>query len=135
MAHISTIVPLPSSAPDLPSPEVESCYFDRSFAPALPAMRLRWAAPQLLEWRLPGGLRLRGPLPRVFGLRIQRRAADCYAAWLRWDEICFHWLELTGAELRQCSLRQLLAALGSDLGWMMDQPVDGASPTPLHAVA
>jgi hypothetical protein len=110
--------------PVLPEPEVIGCLFDDTFAPPLAVMRLRWpigAGPSV--WDVPGGVRLVGPPPARFGLRIHRRDSDCYAVYLRWDRGSFLWPALSRREVLHTSLAPLLAAMGTDLAYLLDQPV------------
>ena len=112
--------------PTLPQPEVLSCYFDSGFSPCLAAMRLRWPAPSaggVRGWDLPGGVRLTGPPPEAFGVRLQRWGDDSYAACLLWDSMRLQWSALTRAQVLDSALAPILAALGGDLGYYLDQPV------------
>lgn len=113
----------------LPAPEVLRCYFDESFEPHLPAMSLRWGLdPGDHVWELPEGVRLFGPPPQRFGVSVQRQAADAYAVRLLWDRTCFHWLALTRDQLLRCALAPLLEALGTDLWYLLDQPLEADAP-------
>ena len=111
----------------LPEPEVLGCYFDDGFSPHLAAMRLRW--PDALAqadgptWSLPGSL-CQHALPNPFGLRIQRWDVDAYATCLLWGATRVCWQGLTRAELLASALAPVLAALGSDLRYYLDQPVE-----------
>jgi hypothetical protein len=111
----------------LPEPEVLGCYFDDGFSPHLAAMRLRWPASVAqtdgLAWSLPGSLCL-PRLPNVFGLRIQRWDVDAYATCLLWGTTRACWPALTRTELLGCALKPVLAALGSDLRYYLDQQVE-----------
>jgi hypothetical protein len=114
----------------LPTPEVVRCYFEDGFEPALPAMALRWdpdteRAEQL--WDLPEDVTIAGPPPRRFGVTIQRRGADTYAVRLLWNQTCLRWHALTRAQLLATSLGPLLEALGTDLWYLLDQPIDDNS--------
>jgi hypothetical protein len=115
----------------LPAPEVVRYYFDDAFEPRLPAMCLRWdaASPRAAEhsWKLPEGVRLASPAPRRFGIHVQRLAADAYSVRLLWDRTCLTWRSLTRAQLLTCDLAPLMAAMGTDLWHLLDQPV---RPTP-----
>jgi hypothetical protein len=111
----------------LPAPEVLRCYFDEAFEPHLPAMCLRWGESQARSgqfWHLPEGVILTGPAPRRFGVSIQRLADDSYAVRLLWDRTCLIWLALTRRQLADSALEPLLAALGTDLWYLLDQPID-----------
>jgi hypothetical protein len=120
----------------LPAPEVLRCYFDDAFDPPLPAMCLRWddatgSAEHL--WQLPEGVRVAGPLPQRFGVSIQRVASDTYAVRLLWDRTCLVWLSLTRSQLMASDLTPLLAALGTDLWYLLDQPVSSTPVGPPRA--
>jgi hypothetical protein len=121
----------------LPAPEVVRCYFDTTFEPHLPAMSLRWDADDTEEaehvWELPEGVRFSGSPPAHFGIRIQRQAADSYAVRLLWDRTCLTWLDLTRDQLLSSDLDALLSALGTDLWYLLDQPVPHNERTPPRA--
>jgi hypothetical protein len=118
----------------LPSPEVVRCYFDDGFEPHLPAMCLRWdpAASERL-WTLPEGVRLVGPAPQRFGVSIQRRASDTYSVRLLWERTCFNWPSVTRAQLLSTSLEPLLGAMGTDLWYLLDQPLEEGTGIPCRA--
>ena len=120
----------------LPTPEVVRCYFDEAFDPHLPAMHLRWGQtgrPERL-WELPEGVCLVGPAPQRFGVSIRRQSSDAYAVRLLWDGTCLNWLSLTRVQLLTSSLAPLLGALGTDLWYLLDQPVTGPGQPPTPAV-
>jgi hypothetical protein len=110
---------------ELGAPLVESCYSDDGFSPPLAAMRLRWPASVSRTWLLPGGLRLAGPPPARFGLTLRRLTQTTYTLCLVWDDLCLRWASLERKELLGGSLAEVLAAMGSDLRYMLDQPPDG----------
>jgi hypothetical protein len=116
----------------LVAPEVVRCYFDDGFEPHLPAMCLRWPpddrTPNERVWTLPEGVRLVGPAPQRFGVSIQRRAADTYAVRLLWERTCFNWPAVSRAQLLNTSLELLLGALGTDLWYLLDQPLEDGFP-------
>jgi hypothetical protein len=115
----------------LPPPEVVRCYFDDGFAPRLPAMCLRWDAAALggeRLWELPEGVTLHGPPPARFGVSIRRRGDDSYNVRLLWDRTCLTWDDLPRAQLLNCALAPLLGAMGTDLWYLLDQPVRPAQP-------
>ena len=118
----------------LPAPQVVRCYFDTSFAPHLPAMCLRWEADDEdwdeRAWELPEGVRFNGSPPRRFGIRVQRQALDSYSVHLLWERTCLTWLDLTRGELLQSDLAALLSALGTDLWYLLDQPLAARDHTP-----
>jgi hypothetical protein len=111
----------------LPAPEVLRCYFDEDFEPHLPAMRLRWgstekpASDQL--WRMPEGVSLHCPPPGCFGISIERLASDAYSVRLLWDRTCLIWLSLSQGQMMESDLSSLLAALGTSLWDLLDQPI------------
>jgi hypothetical protein len=111
----------------LAAPEVIRCFFDDAFDPHLPAMCLRWDGSEhdLHEegWELPDGIHILGPPPERFGIRIQRMDPDTYDVRLLWDRTCFHWQALSRAQLLDTCLSSLLGALGTDLWYLLDQPV------------
>jgi hypothetical protein len=111
----------------LPEPEVLGCYFDEGFSPHLAAMHLRWpdglAQANGSTWSLPGSLCLYA-LPDPFGLRIQRWDVDAYATCLLWGATRVCWSALTRTELLASDLGPVLAALGSDLRYYLDQQVE-----------
>jgi hypothetical protein len=114
--------------PPLPTPQVLRSYFDDQFEPRLPVTCLRWQEDPSEEadavaWDLPGGVRLEGPPPRCFGWGVHRHGPDAYAVRMLWDRTGFTWASLTRAELLRTALVPLLAALGTDLANLLDQPV------------
>jgi hypothetical protein len=107
----------------LPAPQVLRCYFDDNFTPPLPAMCLRWAADVEGPWDLPEDVSFIGPAPQQFGVTIERRAPDTYAVRLLWDRTFFSWQALTRSQLLGSALALLLGAMGTDLWYLLDQPV------------
>jgi hypothetical protein len=128
-------VPSPDSHPGqeitvtpLPQPELIGCYSDQGFTPPLAAMELRWPAPLgevWQTWALPRGELLQGTLPKRFGLLIRRQADDAYAVSLVWDSTCKQWFSLRRQEIVASALEPVLAALGTQLSYLLDQPVGG----------
>jgi hypothetical protein len=118
---------------DLPIPEVIRCYFDEQFDPHLPAMYLQWGVANLdllaQVWQLPDGVSLDGPPPQRFGISIQRIGDDAYAVRLLWNRICFVWMPVERLQLTESSLGPLLSALGTDLDYLLDQPVESCPTT------
>jgi hypothetical protein len=132
---------------DLPIPEVIRCYFDEQFEPHLPAMFLNWGVasppppaprrgegrlrgkPPTQVWQLPDGVSLDGPPPQRFGISIQRIGDDAFAVRLLWNRICFVWMQVERLELTDSSLSPLLSALGTDLDYLLDQPVESSTTT------
>jgi hypothetical protein len=117
------------------SVEVVRCYFDDAFEPHLPALCLRWEDSERIDrlWELPEGVCISGPPPGQFGFHVRRTAADAYAVRLLWDRSCFLWPSLRRVQLLSSALAPVLSALGTDLWYLLDQPVDSAgsgTPTP-----
>ena len=120
----------------LQSPEVVRCYFDDGFAPRLPAMCLRWdAEAQGRErlWELPEGVTLVGPPPERFGVSIRRRGEDSYSVRLLWDRTYLTWGDLPRAQILTSALAPLLGAMGTDLWYLLDQPVTAEFNLPCDA--
>jgi hypothetical protein len=121
----------------LPSPEVLRCYFDEQFEPPLPAMCLRWDREGLGQterlWDLPEGVCMTGTPPQRFGVSIQRQDTDSYAVRVLWDRTCLIWPGLERAELLSSALAPLLAAMGTDLWYLLDQPVRTETSLPRRA--
>lgn len=120
-----------------PAPQVVRCYFDAIFEPHLPAMCLNWETDDEdwsdQVWELPEGVRFTGPPPRRFGIRVQRRATNLYLVHLLWDRTCLTWLDLSRSQLLSSDLHTLLAALGTDLWYLLDQPLPQSERTPPRA--
>jgi hypothetical protein len=113
---------------ELPPPQVLRSYLDDSFTPPLPALSLRWQAVADRLWALPEDVRVAGPAPRQFGVTLERRGADTYAVRLLWDRTWFSWQALSRSQLLASDLAPLLGALGADLWYLLDQPVNSESP-------
>jgi hypothetical protein len=121
----------------LPSPELLGCYSDLGFTPPLAAMQLRWpgsAGETAQAWLLPLGEALHGPPPQRFGLLVRRQAEDAYAIALVWDSTCRQWFSLRRHEVVGTALEPVLAALGTRLEYLLDQPV-GSPDRPLPTAA
>lgn len=114
----------------LPEPEVLSCTFLSEVQPTMPALRLAWPADHLASrhWALPCGAHKSGPPPSLFGIVLRRTAADRYSLRLVWDDTYLDWRQLRRRDLRDCSLGEILAALGTAMDDMLDQPI--AQPQP-----
>lgn len=121
----------------LPAPRVLRNYFDDDLDPHLPAMWLRWdcESSDLGErlWELPEGVCLTGPAPERFGIRIQRRADDSYAVRLLWNQTRLSWPSLKRVQLLTSALSPLLSAIGTDLWYLLDQPVSKEVRSPRRA--
>jgi hypothetical protein len=117
----------------LPAPQVLRCYFDDTFTPPLPVMCLRWAMNVEGPWELPEDVRIAGPGPQQFGITIERHGSDTYAVRLLWDRTSFGWQALTRSQLLGSALAMLLDALGTDLWYLLDQPVRPEHSLPARA--
>ena len=109
----------------LPEPKLLRCYIDHEFDPAAPVLCLHWGPEETAEreWELPEGVRLFGPLPERFGISIKRQDQDRFPTRLLWDRTSFYWPALSRAQLLSSSLAVVLAATGTDLWYLLDQPV------------
>jgi hypothetical protein len=112
----------------LSAPEVLRTWFDEAFNPRLPALCLRWDEGGQAEklWELPEGVSIVGPAPRSFGFSARRIDDDLYAVRLLWDQTRLSWPGLSRAQLLTSALAPLLAALGTDLWCLLDQPLPSA---------
>jgi hypothetical protein len=113
---------------ELPKPEIDRCFFERSLEQPLPAMNLSWDpdAPGVAErfWYMPGGMLLKGPAPRRFGITIHRQGKDSYRVRVLWNGLCLCWDELTRLQIMASSLAIVLDALGTDLWYLLNQPIE-----------
>jgi hypothetical protein len=112
--------------PPLPEPDLVSCLVVDEVQPHMLAMRLLWpdditTQPQI--WELPLGLQHFGPAPECFGIVLHRTAFDSYELRLWWDGSYHTWPHLPRRTVEDSCLGRLLASLGSDLSFMLDQPV------------
>jgi hypothetical protein len=114
----------------MPAVEVLRCYFDETFEPHLLAMCLRWEVAGAGErlWELPEGVTIVGPAPQRFGFSVRRLDADAYSARLLWDRTCLTWPSLSRRDLLGSALARVLAALGTDLWCLLDQPASRPGP-------
>jgi hypothetical protein len=121
----------------LPAPDIVQCYVDTSFEPHVPAMNLRWdaKAPGEAErrWYLPENLCLVGPPPERFSIHIRRRDSDAYAVRVLWNQTCLSWSHLSRVQLMTSALAPLLRAMGTDLWYLLDQPVQAQFALPAQA--
>jgi hypothetical protein len=74
-----------------------------------------------------------GQAPERFGVSIQRQGADDYAVRLLWDRAYIQWPTLNREQLLTSSLTRLLDAMGTDLWYLLDQPIEAANAEPLRA--
>ena len=116
----------------LPRPELLGCYSDLGFTPPLAAMQLNWpgaSAEATQTWLLPRGEVVHGPPPRRLGLLVRRQAEDAYAISLVWDSTCRQWFSLRRHEIAASSLAPVLAALHTQIDYLLDQPVGSPEQT------
>lgn len=112
--------------PPLPEPDLVSCLVIDAVQPHMLAMRLRWpddesTQPQI--WDLPEGIQQFGPAPECFGIVLRRTEFNAYDLRLWWDGTYHTWTGLTRGAVESTCLYRLLSTLGSDLGFMLDQPI------------
>ena len=73
------------------------------------------------------GVTLVGPPPERFGVSIRRCGADSYSVRLLWDRTYLTWGDLPRAQILTSALAPLLGAMGTDLWYLLDQPVKSAA--------
>lgn len=114
----------------LPKPEVVRCFFEKSLHIQLPAMVLKWDAwapgVQDRTWYLPDNLVLKGPAPERFGVTIIRQGDNAFQVRLLWNEMGLSWNGLTRTQIMSSSLAMILQALGTDLWYLLEQPIEPA---------
>ena len=113
---------------DLSKPDVLRCFTEAGSDAPLPAMELRWDSetPGISEcsWNLPNSIVLKGPAPERFGIAIHRQDHNSYRVRVLWDNMTFTWDDLTRAQVMTSSLTQILHALGTDLWYLLNQPIE-----------
>jgi hypothetical protein len=111
----------------LPKPEIVRCYFDETAQPHLPAMELAWDAdtPGLHDqvWRLPDDLNLRGGPPKRFGVTVERRGPNAFRLRVLWNRMTLVFDRATRQQVLASSLTPILAALGTDIAYLLEQPI------------
>jgi hypothetical protein len=75
-----------------------------------------------------------GPPPERFGVSIRRRGEDSYSVRLLWDRTGLTWGDLPRRQILTSALAPLLGAMGTDLWYLLDQPV-GSAPAPYDRAA
>jgi hypothetical protein len=119
-----------SQPTSLAEPRITGCCFAELFFPRLAALNLDWHetlhGQSEQTWILPRGLRIAGQAPILFGIRICRTATDGYLVRMVWNEMQFSWADLTRQEILESSLSVVLAALGTSLEYLLDQPASPA---------
>lgn len=113
---------------DLPKPEVQRCFSERSFEPPLPAMELRWDTNAVgvaeRTWHLPDQLLISGLPPDRFGVAIHRCEENKYQVRVMWNRLCLSWEGLTRREIMTSALASILNALGTDPWYLLNQPIE-----------
>jgi hypothetical protein len=109
----------------LPTPEIIRCYHDPYSR--LPAMVLRWPIAADWAWHLPDGTTIIGPAPTSFGVTVHRQGPDAFLVRCLWNDHDYCWSDLTAAQLVESSLSPILAALGTRLDYLLDQPLAAAA--------
>jgi hypothetical protein len=113
---------------NLPKPQILRCFSERTFDPPLPAMELRWhldhASAVERTWHLPDGVVVKGATPSRFGVTIHRDAENSYQVRVLWNRLSLTWQGLTRNQVMASSLAPLLHALGTDLWYLLNQPID-----------
>jgi hypothetical protein len=117
----------------LSPPRIVRTYLDDAFDSFIPAMYLQWEENDERIWELPADVRLSGPAPERFGVRIRRHNTDGYTVRLLWDRTYLHWPTVTRRELMTSALAPLLASIGTDLWYLLDQPIAVESNGPHEA--
>jgi hypothetical protein len=116
---------------DLPKPNVVRCFFEHSFEPPLPAMDLRWDPDSSgafeRVWHLPESVMIKGPAPQRFGVTIHRLGDDMYKVRVVWNHLCLNWDKLTRRQIMTSSLALILGSLGTDVWYLLEQPVEEAA--------
>jgi hypothetical protein len=111
---------------NLPKPKIQRCSVDPDANAPIPCMELQWDidAPGVMEraWHLPDGVVLQGPAPKRFGIAIHRLGKDSYRVRVVWNHLSFNWDSLSRVRIMASSLKPLLAALGTDLWQLLEQP-------------
>jgi hypothetical protein len=115
----------------LPEPEVLSCFFDDQFLPHLPAMYLDWKVEavrcRLQSWKLPLDVLLTSAAPTRFGIEVRRYGRNDYSVRLLWNDSRFCWDSLSREQLLDTSLPSLLSAMGTDMRYLLEQPIEVAA--------
>jgi hypothetical protein len=108
-------------------PGIVCCQFDNAFQPHLLAMELDWRdsdwATTSRTWVLFEGLQFIGPAPRRFGMELLRHGVDAFSLRMLWNNTRLAWPDLKRGQITHTSLGELLAAMGTDLNYLLDQPI------------
>lgn len=121
----------------LPSPQIVACEdvslgLDEFFLPEMGALRLHWddavEALRPRNWTLPLRHVVEGPAPTRFGIRVTRYGEDQYSVHVVWNRSGIAWTDLNRREIQESDLGCLLAAMGTNLDDLLNQPVQVESP-------
>lgn len=90
-------------------------------------MLLRWEidAPGLShrDWHLPGGVTLQGAPPSRFGITVERQGTNSFRVRVLWNQLSLIWDRLSRNQINASSLSPILSALGTDLDYLLEQPI------------
>jgi hypothetical protein len=112
----------------LPKPEIVRRYVDEVFHRSAAVLSLRWPGGAALGerlWELPDGVNIVGAPPQRFGVHLQRGGGDVFSLRVLWNGTCLSWASLSRMQLLSSALAPLLAALGTDLWCLLEQPARG----------
>jgi hypothetical protein len=91
-------------------------------------MELRWDSDSAgafeRVWHLPDNVVIKGPAPQRFGVTIHRVGENSYKVRVVWNGICLHWEDLTRRQIMTSALTLVLGALGTDVWYLLDQPLE-----------
>jgi hypothetical protein len=110
----------------LPKPEIVRRYVEDFFHRSAPVLSLRWpehTASSEKLWELPDGVNIVGAPPERFGFHLQRSGRDAYSVRVLWNQTCLSWEDQSRMQLLSSALAPLLAALGTDLWCLLEQPM------------
>lgn len=66
---------------------------------------------------------MQGPVARGFGIHILRHHLDSYAVHVVWNQTHLAWNSLSRRQLQNSCIGTLLKAMGTDLQYILDQPI------------
>ena len=113
---------------NLPKPDVKRCFFEQHFDPPLAAMELRRDQETAERvWQLPDSVMIKGPAPVRFGVTIRRIGENAYDVRVLWNRLCLSWESLTRRQIMTSSLAPVLGSLGTDVWYLLEQPVEDAA--------